>query len=148
MVVEWVDTNAQNRTGSYPLREEVPSFDCPQLSRWEDLIKDSSQLKIYFHAFPEELDNEVQSSASPRSYTMLNRITDSEPERIRPAPNNYEETLMPIVGASSLNAGFPKQFFIIDGQTLLLETEERADRADVIEDSSRVAEIERAYDEL
>jgi hypothetical protein len=150
--VHWVDVNDQRREGNY-IFDDTVQLDVPdKIAKWQDLVRNARDaVKILYGHAPnvygaQALGSDLQSLEPLPNYTILasDPSTLYEFERIARLSDEDEKTLADLVGRTP-NGG-PRDFMIIDGRVLLLQDQDVHTRAEIIEDSDRIAAVEKAYD--
>jgi hypothetical protein len=150
--VHWVDVNDQQREGDYSFDAEV-QLDVPgKVTEWQDLVRTShDNVRILFGNAPgigaaQVLGSDLQYLEPLPNYTILTRNPGTlyEFERIARISNNDAKTMANLLGHTS--EGAPPGFMIIDGRVLLVQDQGEPGEAEIIEDSDRIAAIEKAYD--
>src|SRR5215217_4218663 len=149
--VHWMDVNYQRREGNYSFDDEV-RLDVPgKVAEWQDLVRESrDSVKILYGSIfggATMLAADLQSLEPLPNYTILTRSSEDtqyEFERIAGISDQDQKTMADILGRTS-DGGSPG-FMIIDGRALLLQDQDEPYRAEIIEDSDRIAAIEKAYD--
>jgi hypothetical protein len=146
--VRWMDVNNQRREGNYSFDDEV-QLDVPgKVAEWQDLVREArDSVKILFVGGANVLAADLQSLEPLPNYTILTSKSEDtlyEFERIAGISDHDQKTMADILGRTS-DGGSPR-FMIIDGRALLLQDQGEPYRAEIIEDSDRIAAVEKAYD--
>lgn len=162
--IEWRDMQVPERGGSYSFDDELELNFPNEVVRWEDLVRPSQHVKFV-------LDNVSVSAPSlisilsswerPPDYTILvptrssewmdkqNKEAASTLKRVAVVPESEYEPVVKVVGKHFIHGQeFPREFAIIDRNTLLLRYDESPGRAEIIVDEERVTSVEEAYDDV
>lgn len=144
----WTDLDNRRGLSRYSFDEPL-RLDFPMLTPWEDAIKDVQNLRILFYPLVDSLIDHIQElQPVPKYNILLTGLSEGWPPREFKHTSQISEQdegiITDLVGQITLKR--PRNFFIIDGKKMLLQDAKRLDRAQLIDDASRIQDIEIAYD--
>lgn len=153
--VDWIDIGRQDRTGKHTFPETF-LLNIPEFVTWESLVKGATEVKALTDSGGPFLAEALSAMTPAPVFTIL-VYSHFEPERewIKRGTNCYlippgkERALTLPTGLhlSPYEEG-PLQFLLIDGHTLIIQDDNRVDEAVIVQDKTRVAAAQAAFDDL
>lgn len=150
--VEWTDMDDQRRGGEIRFAESV-QLDFPELVEWTDVVGEAQEVRILFYQFAENLVGDLEALEQTPSYRILvaapgwDWLSIENLEHTSRVADEEIEVIATTVGLTKIMSR-QRNFILTDKSLLLLQDDERLDRAQLVTDQDQVAPVEKMFDNL